>query len=97
MGGFRRCKRRRAAGLREADDRRHRRVPVRACVLGKIAVGSQARVQPEEPATEPRNAKVTVVDRVVDAASGTYRVRLELPNSKQSLPAGLKCVVTFIP
>jgi len=40
-------------------------------------------------------AKVTVVDRVVDAASGTFGVRLELPNPNYRLPAGLKCKVPF--
>jgi multidrug efflux pump subunit AcrA (membrane-fusion protein) len=40
-------------------------------------------------------AKVTVVDRVVDAASGTFGVRLELPNPGYKLPAGLKCKTRF--
>ena len=34
-------------------------------------------------------------DRVVDAASGTFGVRLELPNPGYRLPAGLKCKVRF--
>ena len=41
------------------------------------------------------DAKVTVVDRVVDAASGLFGVRLELPNPDYKLSAGLKCQVTF--
>ncbi|HEY8606576.1 MAG TPA: efflux RND transporter periplasmic adaptor subunit [Noviherbaspirillum sp.] len=40
-------------------------------------------------------ARVTVVDRVIDAASGTFGVRLELPNPGNRLPAGLKCNVRF--
>jgi hypothetical protein len=36
-----------------------------------------------------------IVDRVVDAASGTFGVRLELSNSDLRLPAGRKCNVTF--
>jgi hypothetical protein len=35
-------------------------------------------------------ARVTVVDRVVDAASGTFRVRLELPNPGNRIPSGIK-------
>jgi hypothetical protein len=31
----------------------------------------------------------------VDAASGTFGVRLELENEKGELPAGLKCGVSF--
>lgn len=64
-------------------------------MLGKIAVGMTAHVKPEPPLTGEYAAKVTVVDRVVDAASGTFGVRLELPNHDLKLPAGLKCSVRF--
>ena len=40
---------------------------------------------------------MSVVDHVIDAASGTFRVRLELPNPDNRLPAGLKCVVSVEP
>ena len=63
--------------------------------LGKITVGMTAHVKPEPPLTGEYAAKVTVVDRVVDAASGTFGVRLELPNPELKLPAGLKCSVRF--
>ena len=64
-------------------------------MLGKITVGMAAHVKPEPPLTGEYSAKVTVVDRVVDAASGTFGVRLELPNPDLKLPAGLKCSVRF--
>jgi multidrug efflux pump subunit AcrA (membrane-fusion protein) len=64
-------------------------------MLGKIAVGMTAHVKPEPPLTGEYPAKVTVVDHVVDAASGTFGVRLELPNHDLKLPAGLKCSVRF--
>ena len=64
-------------------------------LLGKITVGSTAYVKPEPPVPGEYAAKVTVVDRVVDAASGTFGVRLELPNHELKLPAGLKCTVRF--
>ena len=41
-------------------------------------------------------AKVTVLDRVIDAASGTFGVRLELPNPGSKIPSGIKCKVRFI-
>jgi len=63
--------------------------------LGKIAVGMLAEVLPEAPVNGVYQARVTVVDRVVDAASGTYGVRLELPNPDYRLSAGLKCKVRF--
>ena len=64
-------------------------------MLGKITVGSSAYVKPEAPVPGEYVAKVTVVDRVVDAASGTFGVRLELANHDLKLPAGLKCTVRF--
>ena len=64
-------------------------------LLGKISVGMQAVVKPEELVKGELPAKVTVVDKVVDAASGTFGVRLELPNPDLKLPAGLRCTVRF--
>jgi membrane fusion protein, multidrug efflux system len=64
-------------------------------MLGKVVVGMTAHVKPEPPLTGEYAAKVTVVDHVVDAASGTFGVRLELPNHDLKLPAGLKCTVRF--
>lgn len=63
-------------------------------VFGKVAVGGKATVKPEGGAT-PRQARVVVVDRVIDAASGLFGVRLELPNPGGSLPAGQRCKVEF--
>jgi len=64
-------------------------------LLGSIKVGMPADVLQEEPVGNLYKARVTIVDQVVDAASGTFGVRLELPNPKYRLPAGLKCRVTF--
>lgn len=63
--------------------------------LGRIAVGDTGIVMPEEPVGGEYPATVTVVDRVVDAASGTFGIRLELPNPDRALSAGLKCRVRF--
>lgn len=63
--------------------------------FGKIRVGSQAEVRPEEPISGIHVATVTVVDHVLDAASGTFGVRLALPNPQLVLPAGIRCKVTF--
>jgi RND family efflux transporter MFP subunit len=64
--------------------------------LGTVKVGMYAEVRPENPLGRVYKARVKIVDRVVDAASGTFGVRLELPNPKYRLPAGLKCKVTFL-
>ncbi len=45
--------------------------------------------------TEVRPATVIVVDRVIDAASNSFRVRLELPNPDNALPPGLRCKLEF--
>jgi RND family efflux transporter MFP subunit len=62
---------------------------------GQIAVGDVGHVHPEEPIGGEHDAAVTVVDKVMDAASGTFGVRLELPNPDLALPAGLKCKIRF--
>lgn len=63
--------------------------------FGSIAVGAEAIILPEEPIGGEYSAKVVIVDLVIDAASGTFGVRLELPNSDYRLPSGLKCRVMF--
>ena len=40
-------------------------------------------------------ALVTIIDRVYDAASGTFGMRLELPNPDNTMPAGLRCTIDF--
>jgi RND family efflux transporter MFP subunit len=63
--------------------------------LGVVEVGGSATVRPESPVGGLYEAKVIIVDRVLDGASGTFGVRLELPNPDYSLPPGLKCKVVF--
>jgi hypothetical protein len=70
-------------------------VPVAA--FGAIQVGQPALVRPEAPMVGEFPATVTVVDGVADAASGTFRVRLGLPNEDYAVPSGLKCRVQFLP
>jgi multidrug efflux pump subunit AcrA (membrane-fusion protein) len=60
-----------------------------------IRVGMRAKVIPEAPIRSQYMAEVKIVDGVIDAASGTFGVRLDLPNPNQQLPAGLKCKVIF--
>ena len=62
---------------------------------GEIRVGSVAEVRPEPPIGGTYAATVTAVDRVLDAASGTFGVRLALPNPELLLPAGIRCKIVF--
>ena len=74
----------------------HVEVIMPVSMLGAVKVGMVAEVKPEAPVGGVYRAKVTIVDKVVDAASGTFGVRLELPNSDYKLPPGLKCRVRFL-
>ena len=63
--------------------------------FGKIKMGQRAWVMPEAPIGGKYSARVEVVDPVFDAASGTFGVRLTLPNPDRKIPAGLKCRARF--
>ncbi|GAA2813683.1 RND family efflux transporter MFP subunit [Aminobacter aminovorans] len=62
---------------------------------GKIVKGSRGTVSLDHPANTRIEAEVTVVDRIFDAASGTFSIRLALPNADASIPAGQRCKVSF--
>jgi multidrug efflux pump subunit AcrA (membrane-fusion protein) len=66
---------------------------VPASLYGTIPVGTLLTVTPELPNAKPRQAKVVLVDSIIDGPSNTFRVRLELPNPKYDLPAGPRCKV----
>ncbi|OPL14109.1 MAG: efflux transporter periplasmic adaptor subunit [delta proteobacterium MLS_D] len=62
---------------------------------GTIEKGMKAEVRPQEPVGGSCNGTVVIVDEVIDAASGTFGVRVRLPNPGHRLPAGLNCRVRF--
>ncbi len=68
-------------------------VLVPAAAFGQVEVGQTASVAPELFKQDNVVATVKTVDRLIDAASNTFRVRLELPNPKGALPAGLRCKI----
>jgi RND family efflux transporter MFP subunit len=68
-----------------------------ATAYAAVRQGMNVNVIPEFPGAAPRQARVTLVDRVIDGASNTFRVRMELPNADFSLPAGLRCKADFGP
>jgi membrane fusion protein, heavy metal efflux system len=70
-------------------------VIVPASYFSKIKQGMGANVKPDMQEATPQAAKVVVVDKVIDAASNSFRVRLELPNPNYQLPPGLRCKVDF--
>lgn len=62
-----------------------------ASLYGSVPVGSMLSIAPEFPNAGTRDAKVILVDKLIDGASNTFRVRLSLPNPGAKLPAGLRC------
>ena len=64
--------------------------------FGAIEVGMEAEVSPRYPGANVHRATVTVVDRVVDAASDTFGVRLLLPNPDFEVPGGVRCGIRFL-
>lgn len=66
-------------------------------MFGLIKKGMVADIIPELPIYKPARATVTVVDKLIDAASGTFGVRLSLPNPDYRIPSGLRCQAQFLP
>ena len=65
-------------------------------LLGSVFVGMQMEVKAEQPVNEVFLAKVVIVDSVIHASSGTFGIRLNLPNPDHKISAGLRCKVNFI-
>lgn len=68
-------------------------VPI--ALYGTIKVGMEAAVTGEVPVGGRYTAKVEVIDPLIDARSGTFGIRLLLPNPDNKIPAGLRCKVEF--
>ncbi|MFS0757540.1 efflux RND transporter periplasmic adaptor subunit [Noviherbaspirillum sp. 1P10PC] len=64
-------------------------------MYGSVKPGSRAQVMTDLPGMAAQPARVSLVDKVLDAASGTYRARMLLPNADGKIPAGLRCRVQF--
>jgi len=83
--------------LRLAElDPLHVEVVLPVSLYGSIKQGQRATVVPESPVGGRYETVVKIVDSVVDAASGTFGVRLELSNKNRTIPAGLRCRVQFL-
>lgn len=65
-------------------------------LMGQIKAGRTAEITPEAPLKGSWQAQIKVVDRVMDSASGSFGVRLELPNPDGAIPAGVRCKVRFL-
>jgi RND family efflux transporter MFP subunit len=65
-------------------------------MYGLVKVGTRAEIQPHINGAEKRISEVVIVDKVIDAASNTFGVRLELANPDFAIPGGIRCGIEFL-
>ena len=63
--------------------------------FGLIEKGMEVEIFPEQPANQVFVATVTIVDQLIDPASGSFTVRMELPNPDDKLVGGVNCMANF--
>ncbi|OGB31303.1 MAG: hypothetical protein A3F78_02775 [Burkholderiales bacterium RIFCSPLOWO2_12_FULL_61_40] len=71
------------------------RVILPMSAFGRPKPGMTVDVVPELPIGGKYKAVVKTTDKLVDAASGTFAVFLEMPNKQLDVPSGVKCRATF--
>lgn len=65
-------------------------------LYGQIKPQAQAQVTINQALSDkPLSATVWRVDRVMDAASGTFTVLLQVNNKNNTIPAGIRCSIRF--
>jgi len=62
---------------------------------GKLKPGSAATIALGAPVGGIRKGTVAIVDKVIDARSGTFGVRVKLPNPGLAIPSGVSCKAAF--
>lgn len=60
--------------------------------LGRLKAGDTVQLKPDYPGATRKTATVERVDKIVDAASRTFRARLTLPNPDHGILAGVRCL-----
>lgn len=63
--------------------------------FNKVKPGMAAEITSESPVNGRYTGRIKIVDRLIDAASGTFGLFVELPNPKHEIPAGIKCRADF--
>jgi len=63
--------------------------------FGLIQKGMEVEIYPEQPINQVFTATVTVVDQLIDPASGSFTVRMLLPNPEDKLVGGVNCLANF--
>lgn len=70
-------------------------VIVPAEYFNQISKGEKFQVTPELPGFTEKLATVKIVDRMLDAASNTFRITLALENGDYAIPAGARCTINL--
>lgn len=65
-------------------------------MMGGIVIGQQFKINIEIPNNASYLGTVSVVDQVIDASSGTFGVRLNLPNPGNKIHAGQRCKIVLL-
>lgn len=65
-----------------------------ASMFGQVRVGAKAWVSPAV-GSGSLEGSVKIVDRLIDAASGTFVARLAVPNPQSKAPVGARCTATI--
>lgn len=64
-----------------------------AAAYPQVKLGMTGEIVPAIGAAPAERAAISVIDRVLDAGSGTFAIRMELPNARRALLAGVRCKV----
>ncbi len=63
--------------------------------FGLIRKSMVVDIFPQQPADQVFKATVTIVDKLIDPASGSFTVRMTLPNPDDKLVGGVNCIARF--
>ncbi len=74
----------------------HVEVTLRAEAFGRVQVGMQASVALAPPVGQTMVGRVSIVDRALDSSSGSFRIRVVIPNPNLATPSGVGCRVVSV-
>lgn len=66
-------------------------------LYGQVEKSQIIQIKPDLANTASVDAKVVLVDKVIDGASNTFRIRAEIDNQTAEIPSGLRCKATITP
>ena len=79
-----------------ALDPLHAEVTLRAEAYRRVRPGMQAQLALGPPVGEVRPGQVSIVDRAIDSSSGTFRMRVVIPNPGLAMPSGMACRILSV-